>query len=163
MSGVANPKTVKRVTMELAQIMKMGGVCGITNLEAAEDNVLEWTALALPPEATPYGSGAFQLKIIFPPEYPFKPPTVTFVTPIYHPNVSEEEGLICMEIVNAAHWKPTTKIVMVLEQLVKMLVEPEPGHPVRADLAEIFTKDRTQFDKLGAEHTKANAVERPAQ
>lgn len=31
----------------------------------------------------PFNRGAFRLKIAFPPEYPFRPPKVNFVTKIY--------------------------------------------------------------------------------
>ena len=52
--------------------------------------------------------GAFRIEIIFPAEYPFKPPKITFKTRIYHPNV-DEKGQICLPIVAVENWKPATK------------------------------------------------------
>ncbi len=46
-------------------------------------------ALVLQEEA-PYNKGAFKIEINFPAEYPFKPPKITFITSIYHPNIDEK-------------------------------------------------------------------------
>lgn len=59
-------------------------------------------------EFPPYDKGAFRIEIIFPAEYPFKPPKVTFKTKIYHPNI-DEKGQICLPIISVENWKPATK------------------------------------------------------
>ena len=38
----------------------------------------------------PYNKGAFKFQFIFPADYPFKPPKLTMLTPIYHPNIDEK-------------------------------------------------------------------------
>jgi ubiquitin-conjugating enzyme E2 L3 len=68
-------------------------------------------------------------------EYPFKPPKVTFKTKIYHPNI-DEKGQVCLPIINAENWKPATKTDQVIQSLVALVNDPEPEHPLRADLAE---------------------------
>lgn len=40
--------------------------------------------------------------------------------------------------------------------------DPEPEHPLRADLAEEFTKDRKKFIKNADDFTKKYAERRPA-
>lgn len=56
----------------------------------------------------PYSKGAFKVAIDFPVEYPFKPPKITFLTKIYHPNV-DEKGQVCLPIISPDNWKPATK------------------------------------------------------
>lgn len=41
------------------------------------------------PKATPYENGSFKLTITIPEKYPFEPPLVKFVTPVYHPNIDK--------------------------------------------------------------------------
>ena len=49
----------------------------------------------------------------------------------------------------------------VIESLVALVHDPEPEHPLRADLAEEYTKDRKKFCKNAEEFTKKNAEPRP--
>ena len=40
--------------------------------------------------------------------------------------------------------------------------DPEPEHPLRADLAEEFTKDKKKFMKNAEEHVKKHSLKRPS-
>ena len=39
------------------------------------------------PTGSPYAGGSFKLEILVPDRYPFEPPKIRFITPIYHPNI----------------------------------------------------------------------------
>ena len=69
----------------------------------------------LGPSQSPYNGGIFFLNIIFPPEYPFKPPRVFFTTKIYHPNINDKGG-ICLDILKE-NWSPALTISKVSPKL----------------------------------------------
>jgi len=60
-------------------------------------------------------------------------------------------------------WVQLTFDVMctVLQALVALVSDPEPEHPLRADLAEEYTKDRKKFMKNAEEFTKKYGEKRP--
>ncbi|XP_041666902.1 ubiquitin-conjugating enzyme E2 L3-like isoform X2 [Cheilinus undulatus] len=144
---------------ELEEIRKDGLKC-FRNIQVDEANILHWQGLLLP-DCTPYDKGAFRIEIHFPSEYPFKPPKINFKTKIYHPNI-DEKGQVCLPIIAAENWKPATKACQVISSLVSLVNTPQPEHPLRADLAEEYTKDRAKFMKNAEEFTKKHSEKRPA-
>ena len=51
--------------------------------------------------------------------------------------------------------------VQVVQALIALINDPEPEHPLRADLAQEFTTDRKKFVKNAEEFTKKFAEKRP--
>lgn len=66
-----------------------------------------------------------------------------------------------MPIINAENWKPATKTDQVIQSLVALVNDPEPEHPLRADIAEEYSKDKKKFLKNAEEFTKKYAEKRP--
>lgn len=155
---MANPAT-KRLQKEL-QDLHTNGNKAFRNISVNEANTLIWSGLIVPMNA-PYNKGAFKIELCFPQEYPFKPPKLTFQTPIYHPNV-DEKGQVCLPIIASENWKPATRTTQVIDALVAMVNQPEPDHPLRAELAQEFQADKKKFMKTAEEHTKKNAEKRPS-
>ena len=62
-----------------------------TGVSAApvDSNIFQWQAVLFGPGDTPWEGGTFHLLMDFTEEYPNKPPTVKFVTNMFHPNVSQ--------------------------------------------------------------------------
>jgi ubiquitin-protein ligase len=52
-----------------------------------------------------YKGGVFELKISFTSDYPFKIPKISFITRIYHPNISSK-GEVCFSECGCANWCP---------------------------------------------------------
>jgi len=51
-------------------------------------------------------------------------PHFRFETKIYHPNIKEDTGEVCQEMIGEKDWVPTKKIKGVIELLVGMLINP---------------------------------------
>lgn len=51
----------------------------------------------------------------------------------------------------------------VLKALIALVSCPEPEHPLRADLAEEYSKDRAKFMKNAEEYTKKHSEKRPVE
>uniref|UniRef100_A0A8R7JWW4 E2 ubiquitin-conjugating enzyme n=1 Tax=Triticum urartu TaxID=4572 RepID=A0A8R7JWW4_TRIUA len=100
------------------------------------------------PEGTVYSKGVFILKIQIPERYPFQPPNVTFVTPIYHPNI-DNGGRICLDILNLppkGAWQPSLNISTVLRSIGLLLTEPNPDDGLMAEISQEYKYNRQVFD-----------------
>ncbi|XP_071591596.1 ubiquitin-conjugating enzyme E2 E1 isoform X2 [Heliangelus exortis] len=96
------------------------------------DNIYEWRSTILGPPGSVYEGGVFFLDITFTPEYPFKPPKVTFRTRIYHCNINSQ-GVICLDILKD-NWSPALTISKVLLSICSLLTDCNPGQLEREGL-----------------------------
>ena len=85
-------------------------------------SLLSWTATLAGPADTPYAGLTFKLALAFPANYPYAPPSVTFKTPVYHPNV-DFAGRICLDILKDK-WSAVLNVQSVLLSLQSLLGEP---------------------------------------
>lgn len=49
------------------------------------------------PHGTPYSAGLWRLQLRIPEDYPASPPKAAFKTRIWHPNVEESTGAVCVD------------------------------------------------------------------
>jgi ubiquitin-conjugating enzyme E2 D/E len=116
------------------------------------DDVFHWSATIAGPPDSPYQGGRFLLDIKFPTEYPFKPPTVTFNTKVYHPNVNSN-GNICLDILNA-QWSPALTTAKVVLSILSLLTDPNPDDPLVPEIARMYTSDRSKYNATAQQWTK---------
>jgi len=120
------------------------------------DDLFHWQATIMGPPDSPYQGGVFFLNIHFPTDYPFKPPKVSFITRIYHPNINSN-GSICLDILRS-QWSPALTISKVLLSICSLLTDPNPDDPLVPEIARVYKTDREKYTKLAREWTGKYAM-----
>lgn len=114
------------------------------------------------PPDTPYENGTFIVDIKVPTDYPFTPPKCKFDTKVYHPNISSQTGAICLDILSQS-WSPIYTLKSLLISLQQLLESPEPSDPQDAVVAEVYIKNKGEFDRTAREWTEKYAMTEKSQ
>tara|TARA_B100001063_G_scaffold247009_1_gene289313 strand:- start:2263 stop:2715 length:453 start_codon:yes stop_codon:yes gene_type:complete len=117
-----------------------------------DDDIFKWTATLMGPSASPYQGGIFYLNIVFPQNYPFKPPKITFATKVYHPNINSSGG-ICLDVLKD-QWSPALTIDKILLSICSLLEDPNPDDPLVPDIANQYKNNRLAYDMTAREWTQ---------
>jgi len=144
----------KRIAKEMKDLAKDAPA----NCSAGPKNqsdLFNWVATIIGPTNTPYANGVFNLEIQFPPDYPFKPPKIRFVTKVYHCNINAQGG-ICLDILKD-NWSPALTISKVLLSICSLFSDPNPDDPLVPDIAKLYKTDRKKHDATALEYTKKYA------
>ncbi|KAL0984820.1 hypothetical protein UPYG_G00147370 [Umbra pygmaea] len=146
--------SAKRIQKELAEIT----LDPPPNCSAGPkgDNIYEWRSTILGPPGSVYEGGVFFLDIAFTPDYPFKPPKVTFRTRIYHCNINSQ-GVICLDILKD-NWSPALTISKVLLSICSLLTDCNPADPLVGSIATQYLTNRTEHDRIAKQWTKRYAT-----
>ncbi|KAK3547702.1 hypothetical protein QTP86_027749 [Hemibagrus guttatus] len=105
--------------------------------EPLPSNILEWHYLVRGPEKTPYEGGYYHGKLIFPREFPFKPPSIYMITPNGRFKCNTR---LCLSITDfhPDTWNPAWSVSTILTGLLSFMVEKGPT------LGSIETSDFTK-------------------
>ena len=130
----SSSSAIKALSQEIKSL-KETPVEGIETKLIDEANLFEWEVAIFGPPDTLYKGGYFKAHMKFPKDYPYSPPTVKFITKMFHPNVYEN-GDVCISILHPPvedktsgerleeRWNPTQSIRTVLLSIVSLLNEP---------------------------------------
>nr|XP_035926345.1 ubiquitin-conjugating enzyme E2 U isoform X4 [Halichoerus grypus] len=88
----------------------------------------------------------FQLKINFTSQYNFVPPVVKFLTIPFHPNVDQNTGRACIDILDDPDkWNTSYTLSSILLTLQVMLSNPVLENPVNLEAAQMLIKDESLY------------------
>ena len=141
---------LKRLQKELSEIQKDTPENCSAGLNNTND-LFNWDATIIGPTETPYEGGIFYLKMLFPADYPFKPPKITFNTKIYHPNINSN-GDICLDILKD-QWSPALSVSKILLSICSLLADPNPNDPLSPEIAALYKFNREKFIENAKEFT----------
>ncbi|EDU44460.1 ubiquitin conjugating enzyme [Pyrenophora tritici-repentis] len=92
------------------------------------------------PVGTPYASGVWRLHLDIPPTYPTAPPTAQFRTRLWHPNIDEATGAVCVETLKR-DWSSTLKLRDVLVTISCLLIQPNPASALNEAAGKLAVED----------------------
>eukprot|EP00042_Codosiga_hollandica_P039770 m.336099 g.336099 ORF g.336099 m.336099 type:complete len:261 (-) comp55690_c0_seq4:726-1508(-) len=150
-----------RISKELGQLRREPppGIC----CWCAESALDRLDATILGVEGTAYAGGLFKLEVLVPERYPFEPPKVRFLTPIYHPNI-DTSGRICLDVLKpqpSGTWKPSWNIGTVLTSIQLLMSQPNPEDGLLEEVSKEFKENREQFERTAREWTARHAAGQP--
>ncbi len=92
--------------------------------------------------------------------YPFKSPKIKFLTKIYHPNVKQDTGEICDQLIKE-QWKPAMQIRQVITTLVRLVENPDLETSIEPEIAKEMRENKKLFKTKAADYTKKYAKPSP--
>jgi ubiquitin-conjugating enzyme E2 D/E len=115
-------------------------------------NQRDFNLLIRGPADSPYADGLFEVNIKLTTDYPLKPPKITFLSEIYHPNIRNSS--ICLSTLKDGSWSPALMLYKVLMSLQALLADPNPDDPLDPDSANEFKSNKVRFVERATSATK---------
>uniref|UniRef100_A0A6N2LIL2 E2 ubiquitin-conjugating enzyme n=1 Tax=Salix viminalis TaxID=40686 RepID=A0A6N2LIL2_SALVM len=117
------------------------------NVETINDGLNEFNVEFHGPKESLYEGGVWKIRVELPDAYPYKSPSIGFVNKIFHPNVDELSGSVCLDVINQS-WSPMFDLLNVFEVfLPQLLIYPNASDPLNGDAASLMMKDKEQYDQ----------------
>merc|ERR1711907_378717 len=128
------------------------------NVTMCGDSVTDFTVLFKGPKDSPYEGGVWKVRVELPPTYPYKSPSIGFLNRIYHPNVDEHSGSVCLDVINQT-WSPMFDLVNVFEVfLPQLLLYPNPTDPLNGEAAALLLKQEERYKEKVKDYVRRYAT-----
>jgi len=108
------------------------------------------------PTETPYESGIFHISLRIPTTYPQEPPKANFTTKIFHPNVDDRTGDVCVDTLKR-DWNPKLTLHDVLVTIRCLLVYPNPTSALNEAAGKLLLDDYEGFARHARLMTEVHA------
>ncbi|KAI7735333.1 hypothetical protein M8C21_029750 [Ambrosia artemisiifolia] len=154
-------------------------------VETIDDSVKEFFVYMNGPPDSSYAGGVWKVRVELPDDYPYSSPSIGFVNRIYHPNIDEVSGTVCLDVLNQS-WSPMFgKIILDLFKLngifdifliimnpfngfvdlvnvfevflPQLLLDPNADDPLNAEAANLLLGDKETYEQRVKEYCERYA------
>lgn len=110
-----------------------------------DDSLQQFHVIFHGPSGTPYAGGSWKLRVELPDQYPIKSPSIGFTNKIYHPNIDETSGSVCLDVINQT-WSPMFGLLNIFENFLPHLLRyGNPSDPLNTEASNLMTKNEAKY------------------
>lgn len=151
---MSSPK--RRIEKDVMDLMMSGH-----DVTLVDDSIQHFHVIFYGPEDTPYVGGVWKVKVELPDQYPIKSPSIGFANKIYHPNIDEGSGSICLDVINQT-WSPMFGLLNIFENFLPQLLRyANPSDPLNTEASNLMTKDEEKYNEKVQEYVRKYALKLP--
>lgn len=136
MPSLPEPIWRRRIDREFA-LMQQSGYAFSSNADKTEyELALEGPGLSLEGNAVlPRTTHSVRIRLTR--EFPYAGGIeVTWLSPIFHPNIRSEDGKVCIQLLNA--WSADVTVANLVAGIISLLEHPNPSDPLNKPAADYF-------------------------
>ena len=86
---------------------------------------------------------------------------IFFLSKIYHPNIDEDDGTICLDVIES-RWKATYNLNLIFDYfLPQLLAEPNPESPLEFQAALLLRYNPEAYEEKVKDYVRKYAMEGP--
>lgn len=105
----------------------------------------------------PFQGGTWKVHVELPDNYPYKSPSIGFQNKIFHPNIEESSGSVCLDVINQT-WSPMFDVFNIFEIFLPQLLRyPNPRDPMNTHAGALMIKDTAAYEAKIREYVKKYA------
>ncbi|CEH16986.1 ubiquitin-conjugating enzyme e2 8 [Ceraceosorus bombacis] len=114
------------------------------------------------PDETPFAGGVWKIHVELQDQYPYKSPSIGFMNKIFHPNIDELSGSVCLDVINQT-WSPMFDMVNIFEVFLPQLLRyPNPTDPLNGEAAALLMREPKTYESKVKEYVARYATKEAA-
>ncbi|KAJ3352847.1 Ubiquitin-conjugating enzyme E2 8 [Allomyces javanicus] len=125
-------------------VMKL--LMGDYEVNLINDSMQEFFVKFEGPTDTPFAGGVWKIRVELPDQYPYRSPSIGFTNKIFHPNIDERSGSVCLDVINQT-WSPMFDMINIFEVFLPQLLRyPNPTDPLNGEAAALMMREPATYE-----------------